>query len=246
MPDVDTVSENLQEIEARIQAAVEKSAREREEVELLVVTKKWSADVVQLAVDAGHTLFGENKVQEAMAKIPELSSNLVWHLIGHLQKNKIRKALPLFSTIHSIDSLELAQQVDRIADEEGKYPDVFLEMNLGEEGSKHGFTEKTMRPALEPLLELGRIQIVGLMAIPPFSADPEETRKYFVKLRELRERLEKEAGILFPQLSMGMSHDYEVAIEEGPRLCGWGRRFLGLGKRVRSRSVVLGKAILTA
>jgi len=227
MPDPDSIRQNLDDVEARIQAAVDKAGRKREEVELMVVSKTWPAEVIQLVVECGHTLFGENKVQEGMAKIPQLPSSLLWHLIGHLQKNKIRKALPLFSTIHSIDSLELAQQVNRIAEEEGLYPDVYLEVNLAEEASKYGFTAKGLREHMEEVLELDRLGILGLMIIPPATAAPEESRPFFRQLREYRDDLEKEFGLRLDQLSMGMSSDYTIAIEEGSTIVRVGSAIFG-------------------
>ncbi len=227
MPDPETIHDNLETIEAKIQAAVDKAGRKRDEVEFMVVSKTWPVEVVQMVVDCGHTLFGENKVQEGMAKIPELPSSLEWHLIGHLQKNKIRKALPLFQRLHSIDSLELAEQVNRIAGEEGLYPDVYLEVNLAEEASKYGFTQKAIRRDLESLLELDRLNIRGLMIIPPATALPEESRPYFVQLRELRDALETEFDLKLGELSMGMSSDYAIAIEEGSTIVRVGSAVFG-------------------
>jgi len=227
MPDFATIQENLAEIHSRMAVAAEKAGRRREDVELLVVTKTWPAGVVQLAVDAGQGKFGENRVQEAAAKIPELPVNLEWHLIGPLQKNKIRKALPLFAALHGIDSLGLAQQLNRIAEEEGKFPEIYLEVNVGAEESKAGFRPEVLLAELDDLLILKRLRISGLMCIPPPAADPEDARPFFVQLRELRDRLEKAAGVTFPKLSMGMSHDYPIAIEEGATLVRVGSAVFG-------------------
>ncbi len=227
MPDPDSIRENLNAVEARIQAAVDRAGRKREDVQLLAVSKTWPAEVIRGAMEAGQRVFGENKVQEAMAKIPELPSHLSWHLIGHLQKNKVRKALPLFTRIHSIDSLELAQQVDRIATEEGLFPEVYLEVNLAEEASKYGFSVKALREDLESVLALSRLDLRGLMIIPPISDQPEDARPYFVQLRELRDALETEFGLHIAELSMGMSHDYEIAIEEGSTIVRVGSAIFG-------------------
>jgi hypothetical protein len=186
---------------------------------------------VQTAVDAGQTLFGESRVQEARAKIPLLSSRLHWHFIGHLQKNKIRHALPLFELFHGIDSLGLAEEMQRIADEEGMRPRLLLEVNLAGEASKHGFAPDALRRDLEAILSLGRLTIEGLMTIPPLAPEAEMSRRYFVMLRELRNELEAELNVRLPQLSMGMSGDFPVAIEEGATLVRVGTAIFGARER---------------
>lgn len=209
------LSERLQAIRDRISAAAQRCGREPAAVELLAVSKTFPVDAIREAVDAGQVLFGENKVQEILAKAPQLPANLHWHLIGHLQSNKVRKVLPLVKAIHSVGSLDLARDVDRIAGELGLFPQVYLEVNLGAESSKHGFSAEQVRENLEALYALKRLEIQGLMCIPPFDADAERSRPYFVKLRELREELEQRGGAPLPLLSMGMSHDFEIAVEEG-------------------------------
>lgn len=230
MSDAATISENLERVNARIAAACERAGRSREEVQLLAVSKTKPAEIVQLAVEAGQTAFGENRVQEGIAKIPALPDHLDWHLIGPLQKNKIRKALPLFPTIHTIENLENAAQVDRIAGEEGLFPRVFLQLNLAGEATKHGFTREALRRDLETLLGFERLEICGLMIIPPFTPEPEDARKHFVALREFREQLLEENGVQFDELSMGMSHDFEVAIEEGSTIVRVGTAIFGARK----------------
>jgi PLP dependent protein len=147
--------------------------------------------------------------------------------VGHLQKNKIRHALPLFEMIHSVDSLALAQEVNRIAEEEGMHPRVLLEINVAGEGSKFGFTPDQLHEQMEELLALPRLSILGLMTIPPLSEEPEASRKYFVQLRELRDRLQTEFRVDFAQLSMGMTQDYAVAVEEGATLVRVGTAIFG-------------------
>src|SRR6478736_3944013 len=213
-----SVAENLEQVRSQIVNAAQKSGRSIDDVELVAITKTHDAGKVREAVEAGQTLFGESKVQEARAKIPELPSNLRWHFVGHLQKNKIRHALPLFEMIHSVDSLELAQAIDRIAQEDGLHPRILLELNVAGEGSKFGFKATTLRAALESLLLLPRLSIEGLMCIPPLAEEAETSRKYFVELRELRDVLEKEFQVKLPRLSMGMTNDYCVAVEEGVTL----------------------------
>jgi len=189
------------------------------DIELVAVTKTHAAEIVREAIDAGQTLFGDNKVQEARAKIPLLPSNLRWHFIGHLQKNKIRHALPLFEMIHSVDSLDLAQAIDRIAHEDGLHPRILLEVNVAGEGSKFGFQPDKLREKMELLMALPRVAIEGLMCIPPLAEEAEVSRKHFVELRELRDALGKEFQVKLPQLSMGMTNDYSVAVEEGRDAC---------------------------
>jgi pyridoxal phosphate enzyme (YggS family) len=191
------------------------------------------AETVKAAVDAGQIVFGESRVQEARAKIPLLPSRLRWHFIGHLQKNKIRHALPLFELFHGIDSLALAQDLERIADEEGSRPRILLEINLAAEASKHGFAPEILRTAMEELLSLGKLSIEGLMAIPPIASEPESSRPYFIALRKLRDELESRFNLRLPQLSMGMSSDYLVAIEEGATLVRVGTAIFGERQRTR-------------
>ncbi len=212
---VDAVAANLEIIQARVVAAVEKAGRSADDVRLIAVSKKQEAEKVRAAFDAGQPIFGESKVQEARAKIPLLPAAVRWHFIGHLQKNKIRHALPLFEMFHSVDSLALAQDIQRIADEEGVRPRVLLEVNVAGEGSKFGFAPEKLKEEMEALLQLGRLEIEGVMTIPPFAPEAEDSRPYFVQLRELRDDLEQQFAMRLPQLSMGMSNDFEVAIEEG-------------------------------
>ncbi len=224
---MDEIAANLERVQHHVAAAAEKSGRTADAVELIAVSKTHPAEKVEEAVAAGQTLFGESRVQEARAKIPLLPSRLRWHFIGHLQKNKIRHALPLFEMFHGIDSLALAQDMQRIAEEEGKQPRVLLEVNVAGEASKHGFAPEAVRRDLESILSLGRLQLEGLMTIPPLAPEAEMTRRYFIALRELRDRLEAEFDLRLPQLSMGMSGDYEIAIEEGATLVRVGTAIFG-------------------
>ena len=230
---METIGDRLARVQAQIAAAAERSGRQPEAIELVAVSKTHDAEKVQTAFDAGHTLFGESRVQEARAKIPLLPSRLRWHFIGHLQKNKIRHALPLFELFHGIDSLALAQDMQRIADEEGMRPRILLEVNLAGEASKHGFAPEMLRRVLDELLSLGRLSLEGLMAIPPLAPEPESSRPYFVALRKLRDELESEFKLGLPQLSMGMSGDFPIAIEEGATLVRVGTAIFGERKRVQ-------------
>lgn len=224
---VDDIAANLEIVQSRVAAAVEKAGRLAGDVQLIAVSKKQDAEKVRAAFDAGQPIFGESKVQEARVKIPLLPSGVRWHFIGHLQKNKIRHALPLFEMFHSVDSLALAQDMQRIADEEGVRPRVLLEINVAGEGSKFGFASENLKQEMEPLLQLGRLEIEGLMTIPPFAPEAEDSRRYFVQLRKLRDELEQQFGLRLPTLSMGMSNDYEVAIEEGATFVRVGTAIFG-------------------
>ncbi len=209
------IHEALETVRLNIAAAAARADRSADDVVLVAVSKTYSPERIAEAIAAGQTLFGENKVQEARAKIPQLPGSTRWHCIGHLQKNKIRHALPLFEMIESVDSLDLAREIDRIAAEIGANPRVLLEVNVAGESSKHGFSPTDLEFAMEELLALPRLQIEGLMTIPPLAPEPEDSRRHFVALRELRTRLEANWNAGLPELSMGMSNDYEVAVEEG-------------------------------
>lgn len=222
-----SISENLEAVRHRVASAAKRAGKKPEEVELLVVSKTFPAEIVREAVDAGQTMFGENKVQELLAKMPLLPSSLRWHLIGHLQSNKVRKVLPVVEAVHSVTSLDLARDINRIAGELGLFPKVYLEINVGAEASKFGFDAKSVCEQLEELYKLDRLFIQGLMCIPPFAPEVEKSRPYFTDLRELRDKLEQIGGAPLPKLSMGMSHDFEVAIEEGATIVRVGSAIFG-------------------
>ena len=227
---MDTPSNRLIEIRDRLATAARKAGRDPESIELMAVSKNFPAAVVREVAEAGQLLFGENRVQEAEGKIPELPGRLRWHLIGHLQSNKIRKALPLFECIHSIDSLDLARAVNRVAAELGVFPKVYLQANLAKEASKYGFSEADFEQCLDELLGLDHLEILGLMTIPPVRPDPEVSRADFAALRDLRDRLAVRAGIPLGGLSMGMSDDFPVAIEEGATVVRVGSALFGARK----------------
>lgn len=221
-----SVVENYQQIREKVAAAATKAGRAPEEVHLLVVSKTWPAERLEPLIAVGHLAYGENRVQEAVEKAPLLPQGLEWHLIGHLQKNKARKALSVFQVFHSIDSKAIAQQIDRIAKEEHLYPRVYLQVNLGAEPQKHGFTPDDLRESMGDILTLPRLEILGLMAIPPMGS-PEETRPYFRQLRELRDELREAYDHPLPGLSMGMTSDFDVAIEEGSTIVRVGSAIFG-------------------
>jgi hypothetical protein len=224
---MNSIAENIERVRRQIASAAAKSGRSPDTVELVAISKTHPAEKVSDAIEAGQGLFGESRVQEARSKIPELPSNIRWHFVGHLQKNKVRQALPLFEMIHSVDSLALAQDINRIAEEEGLHPRVLLEVNVAGEGSKFGFSSEKIRDQMEELLALSRLSILGLMTIPPVSKESETSRKYFVQLRELRDRLQTEFRVDFAQLSMGMTQDFPIAVEEGATLVRVGTAIFG-------------------
>ncbi len=228
---MNSIAENLQRVREQMAQAAAKARRPVEEIELVAITKTHPAEKVREAIEAGQTLFGESRVQEARRKIAELPSNVRWHFVGHLQKNKVRHALPLFEIIHSVDSLALAEEINRIAQEEGLHPRVLLEVNVGGEGSKFGFAPEKLRTELESLLALPRLSILGLMCIPPIAQEVEASRKYFVQLREFRDSLQTEFRVDLAQLSMGMTQDYWIAVEEGATLVRVGTAIFGERER---------------
>jgi PLP dependent protein len=228
---MNSIAENLARVREQIAQAAAEAGRSVDDVELVAISKTHDAERVRKAIDAGQTLFGESRVQEARVKIPELPSNLRWHFVGHLQKNKIRHTLPLFELIHGIDSLALAQDMNRIAEDEGMHPRVLLEVNVAGEGSKFGFTPEKLGEEMESLLALPRLSILGLMTIPPIAEEAEASRRFFVELRELRDRLQTEFRVDLAQLSMGMTQDYPVAVEEGATLVRVGTAIFGERRR---------------
>src|SRR4029077_3283457 len=221
------IAANLERVREQIASAAANAGRSADDVELVAITKTHPAEKVREAIQAGQTLFGESRVQEAHAKIPELLSNIRWHFVGHLQKNKVRQALPLFQMLHSVDSLALAQDINRIAQEEGLYPRVLLEVNVAGGGSKFGFEPNRLPEKMETLLALPRLSIEGLMCIPPLAVESENSRRFFVQVRELRDSLEKEFNAKLPRLSMGMTQDFSIGIEEGATLVRVGTAIFG-------------------
>ncbi len=210
-----------------MQDAAHRVGRQVLDVRLVAVSKTYPPAVIQEAWNSGQHVFGENRVQDALPKIAELPAEAEWHFIGHLQSNKIRKALPAFTLIHGVDNLELAQQINRIAGEMGLTANILLEINVSGEASKFGFSPADLRENLEGLLCLPNIRINGLMTMAPYSEDPETARPVFSKLRILRDELAAQSGQALPELSMGMSGDFEVAIQEGATIVRIGSSIFG-------------------
>jgi pyridoxal phosphate enzyme (YggS family) len=212
MPDL---AANLNEIRSRIAAACHRADRDPSSVELIAVSKTYPAEMIRDAAEAGQRIFGESRLQEAESKIDALPGSLHWHFIGRVQSNKVRKILPRFEIIHAIDSTRLALYTDEISRELGLFPKVFLQVNIGGEKTKGGFEPDAISGEIDGLLALERLEVMGLMCIPPPGTDAEASRPWFKALRELRDVLQESGGTPLPYLSMGMSDDFEVAIEEG-------------------------------
>ncbi|MEI6167237.1 MAG: YggS family pyridoxal phosphate-dependent enzyme [bacterium] len=219
------------DIVRRMQAACGRAGRDPASVQLMAVSKTQHPDDIAAVAALGVETFGENRVQEAHGKISLCPGRLHWHLIGHLQSNKAREAARLFEMIHSVDSVRMLETLDRVAGEEGRSLPVCLEVNVSGERSKFGMAPEHVAGALEAANRLFRVKVVGLMTIPPAAEDPQEARPFFRALRELRDRMQGESGVMMPELSMGMSQDFEVAIEEGATWIRVGSLLFGPRKR---------------
>lgn len=222
-----SLHDNLVSIQQRIHAACERAGRAPASVTLLAVTKGQPPDVVNAAGESGLTFFGENKVQEAKAKIPLCSGKLRWQMIGHLQTNKARDAVQLFEMIQSVDSLDLAVEISKRCDQLGKTMPILLEVNLAGEASKFGYKPDQLRAELQQINALPRLEVHGLMTIPPYTNDPQRLRPIFQQMRQLRTDCESILGAPLPHLSMGMSGDFEIAIEEGATIVRIGTALFG-------------------
>ena len=218
---------NLQAIQSRIDAACARAGRKSSEVTLLAVTKTHPPETVAEADRLGLVFFGESKVQEAKAKLPLCPGRLRWHMIGHLQTNKCRDAVELFEVIQSVDSLRLAEEIDKRAEQCSKHMPILLEVNAVGEASKFGYRPDVLLRELEAINALRRVELHGLMTIPPWAPNPEKARPAFKMLRDLKEKCEQVLGAPLPHLSMGMSGDFEVAIEEGATIVRIGTALFG-------------------
>ena len=226
----DTIAANLRSVRSRIDAAADRAGRDPSDILLVAVSKTFSADHVRAAWAAGHRDFGENKVQEALQKIAETADkDLKWHLIGHLQSNKAKKAAAGFACIHTVDSVDLLRKLDQAALEQGVSPEVLIQVDLAGETTKFGAPADQARRVLDAGLEARAVRLAGLMLIPPWNEDQEQTRPWFVRLRMLRDAW-LESGVrasALRHLSMGMSHDFEAAVEEGATLVRVGTAIFG-------------------
>lgn len=230
MTDIELL-DNIKIVYKKIADSTKRSERAPEEVKLIAVTKNVETDVIKKAVETGLREFGENRVQEAQKKVTSdelqvTSGRLLWHLIGHLQKNKAKIAVQLFDLIHSVDSSELAEVINKQAEKMHKIQRILVQVKLSDEESKHGVTEDNLFDLFGKLDSMRNLKTDGLMTMPPYFDDPERSRQYFTRLRELKDRLES-SGYKLPELSMGMSNDFEVAINEGATMIRVGTAIFG-------------------
>src|SRR5215204_4993589 len=230
-PPQDQLALRLTSIRARITAAAKRSGREAEDVKLIAISKTHPASVIKKVIELGAADIGENRVQEAEGKIAEVGRDAArWHLVGHLQANKVRRAVNLFDVIHSLDSLDLARRLDRLCVEEGRDKlAVLIQVDLGQEETKSGIDESELTHLVESLGPLSRLNLTGLMTLPPFFDDPEQSRPFFRRLRKLRDDLAARRAFAGGkgELSMGMTNDFEVAIEEGATMVRVGTAIFG-------------------
>ena len=225
---------NLERVRQRMNAACLRSGRDLSSVILLAVTKGQPPHAVRAAVELGLSLFGENRVQEAKLKISQCPTALRWHLIGHLQSNKCRDAIHFFQMIQSVDSLALAEEINKYAEKSAKTMPVLLEVNVAGEATKFGFKPDEVLAQLDRINSLRKIEIHGLMTMAPYTPEPEKVRPLFRRLRELKEASEQSLGAPLTHLSMGMSGDFEIAIEEGSTMVRVGSALFG--PRLRSEN----------
>ena len=223
------IAANCRKVLDRINEAAAKCGRDAGGIKLLAASKSRSAAQIQAAIEAGIRLFGENYVQEAKAKREVIKEPVEWHMIGHLQRNKVKAALELFDLIQSLDSVELARELDKEGKKRGKTVRTFVEVNLGGEESKSGIAKDRVEPLLRTVGEFPHLKVEGLMVVPPFRENPEEARPYFRALKEMQAELMALhiLNVNLSELSMGMTHDYPVAIEEGATLVRIGTAIFG-------------------
>lgn len=220
------IAANTKDISHRMKLAAERAGRKEESVKLVAVTKTVDVSRIKEAIESGIKIIGENRVQEAREKFEKIGREVEWHLIGHLQTNKVKYIFDIFSLIHSVDSLPLSEEIQRRGENKGLKTDILIEVNLSGEKTKFGVLPEKAIGLIKDISRFKNINIKGLMTIPPFSESPEDSRKYFKMLRMLRNDVQKE-GIEMKELSMGMSNDFEVAIEEGSTMVRIGTAIFG-------------------
>ncbi|HSR52740.1 MAG TPA: YggS family pyridoxal phosphate-dependent enzyme [Acidobacteriota bacterium] len=222
------ISRNLEKVYRRIERAAQKASRDPGSIQLLAVSKTFSAAIVADAVAAGQKAFGENRVQEGESKIPVLEKqDLEWHLIGPLQSNKVKRAVRLFDVIQTVGRPKILRKISREAESLGQLKSIYIQCNIGGEEQKFGCAPEDAAELVKEAVSRPGLQVKGLMAIPPYLKDPEAVRPYFRQLRELRDRIQDQTGVELAGLSMGMSHDFEAAIEEGSTLIRVGTAIFG-------------------
>lgn len=226
---METIKNNLEVINEKIKKAALKANRNPQEIKLVAVTKTATIEQIKEAISAGVKIIGENKVQEAKEKYQILSADIEWHLVGHLQTNKVKYAIEIFDLIHSVDSIKLAKEIDRRSLQFGMITNVLVEVNVSGEETKYGIKSEEVEPFLKEISEFSRIKVRGLMTITPIAEDKEEVRPYFRKLRELSKEIKSKniKNVKMDYLSMGMTDDFEVAIEEGANMVRIGRGIFG-------------------
>lgn len=225
----DSIAQNLQDVRRRLDAAAQRSGRLPSSIRLIAVSKTFSAEHVRAAQSAGQIDFGENKVQEGIGKAAEVTGDIRWHLIGHLQSNKAKKAATVFSAIHSIDSVDLVRRIDAAAADAGATPELLIQADLAGEATKFGAAPTDIPSIVDAALACRAARLCGLMIVPPWSDNPEDVRPWFRRLRELRDGLVANGApaASLAELSMGMSHDFEAAIEEGSTIVRVGTAIFG-------------------
>lgn len=228
------IAERVQDVLQRMERACLRTGRDPSSVRLVAVSKTHSAERIREAYHAGLRVFGESRIQEAAAKIPQCPGDISWHLVGHLQRNKAKHAVQLFDLVHSVDSQRLLETLDRLAQEAGRRLDVLLEVNVSGERSKFGLPPGEVPTVLQAAAHLAYVNVLGLMTMPPFFEDPEKARPFFRRLRELRDEWRAKTGFPLDELSMGMTHDFEIAIEEGATWVRVGTALFGEREKARA------------
>ncbi|RJP56013.1 MAG: YggS family pyridoxal phosphate-dependent enzyme [Deltaproteobacteria bacterium] len=223
------IADNLISVKERIEKAALRAARDPGEVKLVVVSKTIGVEEIREAISAGAAILGESYVQEAKEKIEEIGHQVRWHMIGHLQTNKVKQAINLFDMIYSADSINLAEEIDKRAKQSGKTISVLIQVNISQETTKSGIERDSAISLVSKIVNLTNIKVEGLMTMPPYFDDPEDTRPYFKSLRELKEEIERKGfeNIYMKELSMGMSSDFEIAVEEGATIIRVGTAIFG-------------------
>ncbi len=226
---METIKNNLEIINEKMKKAALKANRNPQEIKLVAVTKTATIEQIKEAISAGVKIIGENKVQEAKEKYQILTADIEWHLVGHLQTNKVKYAIEIFDFIHSVDSIKLAKEIDKRSLQFGMITNVLVEVNVSGEETKYGIEPEEVEPFLKEISEFSRIRVRGLMTIAPITEDKEEIRPYFRKLRELSKEIKSKniKNVKMDYLSMGMTEDFEVAIEEGANMVRIGRGIFG-------------------
>jgi pyridoxal phosphate enzyme (YggS family) len=226
---MDSLECNIANIKTRVKAAAERSGRDFNDINIIAVTKNYPVSIIQKAVDQGIVILGENRVQEAAAKVENVKGDVQWHLIGHLQKNKVKRAVEMFSMIQSVDSISLANEINKRADKLKRVVEILVQINIGRETTKYGIEPEQAISFIKDVSLLSNLKVRGLMTIAPYKENPEEVRVYFRHMREIYENIKNKSfeNIDMTYLSMGMSNDFEVAIEEGANMIRIGTGIFG-------------------